>query len=593
MAYEIPEGKLVSYVLDGKELEKELPEAEAVATDKLPIQHYCELKEDKPTDYRTAIYVDKTGVVPGSSVTAAVRGEIGPDGADGVAISGGSDEFSAVIVNGGSYALKNAKIELLTAADGKRTCDFAGLGSAVCAFSGGKIRIEDSEIHTTGVAKCALFSDGGSDIVVTGSKLSALGGTLYEGYENNADFNFMVAPPWVLGIKGNARGTNLMGKKSSTVIVDSDVKTANWGVLSTDNGRDNVLVVADTELTLVGDGREANDPYHKTWGSGYGTYILGTDEFFYGVKMNVGTYIGIARDGNATYRSSKGVIKAVSPTTGETLYEGQGKGNISELNSDGFGIMAHGLANLTFTEGTVMNTEHASFLLRVGGIHIKVEDGSKIQPKDGVLLQIIDDDDATVGVDLSSPIELHFFKEFNEKPGWPSENGQISSLMPPPPPPPFDPPEEDDDEPMPEPQFDVTFDLTGTALTGSLYNGSGYYGQKAKQLYVTIGEGGTLTGAVSATETRHINEKGEQNTHFTIDEYYYLGHVENRAYFNGDNDTEVTVNAGGVWNVTGEGVLTKLTVNEGGVLNGTVTVDGETVVPEAGKTYAGAIVVKP
>lgn len=142
---------------------------------------------------------------------------------------------------------------------------------------------------------------------------------------------------------------------------------------------------------------------------------------------------------------------------------------------------------------------------------------------------------------------------------------------------------------MPEPQFDNHFNATDVTLKGDLYNGSGYYGQQATQLYVTLGKGCTLDGAISATETRHVDENGKQNTHFTINEYYYLGQVENRLFYNGDNDVEVTLVDGAVWNVTGDGILTALTVGEGCTLNGKVTVDGSEVVPEAGKTYKGDI----
>ena len=53
----------------------------------------------------------------------------------------------------------------------------------------------------------------------------------------------------------------------------------------------------------------------------------------------------------------------------------------------------------------------------------------------------------------------------------------------------------------------------------------------------------------------------------------------------------LTVGRNAVWNVTGESGLTSLTVEPGGTVNGTVTVDGETVVPEPGVTYTGAITV--
>ena len=555
------------------------------------IHHSCELSETKVIDYTTAVYVDGDGLKPDYAELPIAKGETGSTALEGVEIRSDQPGASAVIVNGGQYAIADAKIEMKTAGDGKEVCDFVGLGSAVDAFSGAKVTVKNSVIETTGVAKCAIFADDGSDVVVENCSLSAMGGKLYDGYINSADFNYMVAPPWVLGIMGNARVTNLMGEKASTALINCDITASNWGAVSTDNGEHNLLTVADTTLTLTGiAGEKETNPYFKKYGSGYGTYILGCHEDFYGVTMNVGTYIGIARDGSAVYRSSNGVIRHVSPTTGQILYEGQGKGRKSILNSDGFGIMAHGWANITLTDGTEMNTADAAFLLRCGGIKINVEDKAQINTASGVILQVIDDDDASVGVDWDSKIELEFHREFNEKAGWPSENGQISSMMPPPPPPP---PMPEGEEPPPPPQFDVNFRAADVVLKGNLYNGSGYYGQKAKQLYVTLDAGAKLTGTISATETIHVNEKGEQNTHFTIDQYYYLGHVANRNYLNGDNAVEVTMNAGSVWTVTEEGLLTALTVNEGAAFHGKLTVNGTETVPEAGKTYTGELVVAP
>ena len=557
----------------------------------LSIHHSCELDESKIIEYRTALYVTKDGIDKNYSAADAIQGGSFDDaGANDIRVKSKDPAFSAVLVDGGRYTLKNAKLTLITDGDGSEVCDFVGLGAAVGAFNGARVEIENCDIATEGVAKCTVFVDEGSDVVVKDSRLSAMGGKVYEGYVSSADFNKMVTPPWVLGITGNARGTNLMGSKAATVFVNTDVKAANWGVLSTDNGEDNRLTVIDSALTVVGSDIDKKDPYHKTWGSGYGTYILGCDEDFRGVKMNVGTYIGIAREGNAVYRSSKGHIRVTSPTTGEILYEGEGKGQVSELNSDAFGIMAHDFAELTLTDGTVMNTENAAFLMRCGGVKIHVTDGAKLSVKDGILLQIIDDDDKSVGVDWNSPIIMEFNKDFYEKEGWPSENGQITSQMPPPAPediPPLPP----DLEMLPEPQFDVRFDAADVILNGSLYNGSGYYGQQAKQLYVTLGRGAVLNGAISATETIHVDETGKQNTHFTCDQYYYLGHVANRPFYNGDNAVEVELEAGSVWNVTDRGIVTALTVHEGATLVGTVTVDGAEIVPEAGKTYTGEIVV--
>lgn len=580
------EEKRITFLKDGVE---GVEGGERVETAPIAVDHSCELSEDKPLPYRAALFVTKNGVEADRSVTAALRGGAYDDaGADGVMVEAHSEDFSAVIVDGTEYTLKNARITMPTASDGQKVCDFAGLGAAVAAFNRAKVTLENVEITTEGVAKCTVYADNGADVVVRDAKLSVMGGRLYDGYVNSADFNFMVATPWVLGMMGNARGTNLMGDKTTMAFVNCDVKAANWGVLSTDNGEGNILGVIDSTLTAVGSEADKKNPYHKTYGSGYGTYILGCDEDFRGVTINAGTYVGIARDGNAVYRSSRGPVKVVSAMSGETLYEGEGKGQISRLHSDAFGIMAHGFADLKLTDGTVMDTGNAAFLMRCGGVKIRVEDGAQVTPADGVLVQIIDDDDATVGVNWHGEKELEFHTEFREKEGWPSENGQISSHMPPPDPSDMPPPPPPGEE-MPAPQFDVRFSAADTELRGDLFNGSGYYGQEAKQLYVTLEKGAVLTGAISATETIHVDENGRQNTFFTSEQYYYLGHVANRPFYNGDNAVEVTLRADAVWNVTGEGILTALTVQDGAALNGRVTVNGAEFVPEAGKTYTGEI----
>lgn len=556
------------------------------------VKHSCEVKEHKEGLYQAALHVTAEGLcVENSQTELLTEGCWDEKGAEKLNFVSRNEQMTAILVDGARYSLKDSKILLDTASDGKEVCDFIGLGSAVCAFNGARVDIENCDIETVGVAKCTIFSDDGSDVVVKDSRLTVKGGKIYDGYINSADFNLMVAPPWVLGIMGNARGTNLMGNKASTVLVNCDVKAANWGALSTDNGEENLLVVADSTLAVVGSEDDKKNPYFKKWGSGYGTYILGADEDFRGVKMYAGTYIGIARDGNAVYRSSRGPILVKSPTSGEVLYEGEGKGQNTELYSDGFGIMAHGMAELTLTDKTLLQTENAAFLLRCGGVKIEVSDEAQVKAADGVLLQVIDDDDMTVGAVFGDEIELQFNTEFNEKPGWPSENGQISSMMPPSPPPPM--PEGFDPGEMPPPQFDVHFTARNTVLDGNLYNGSGYYGQQAKQLYITLEDKAVLSGVIAATETIHVDDKGEQNCHFTIDEYYYLGHVANRLYFNGDNAVEVTMKPGSRWIVTGESLLTALTVEHGASLSGRVTLNGETLIPVAGERYEGEIRIYP
>jgi hypothetical protein len=135
--------------------------------------------------------------------------------------------------------------------------------------------------------------------------------------------------------------------------------------------------------------------------------------------------------------------------------------------------------------------------------------------------------------------------------------------------------------------------LANGKYNGNIFNGSGYWGQSGNALEITVGNGATLTGAISLTETRHIDENGKQNTHFTINEYYYLGHVENRNYRNKTAKIDVVLKDGGVWKVTGESLISSLTVEDGKIKNGKMTINGVETPIKKGETYTGDIIIAP
>jgi hypothetical protein len=410
----------------------------------------------------------------------------------------------------------------------------------------------------------------------------------------------MVAPPWVLGITGSARATNLLGSCSSFTVVRTDANAANWGVLSTDGGSDMLMTVVDSTLSLIGQ----KDPFSPNYGSGYGTYILGVKEYFYGVTFNVGTYAGIFTNGDAVYASSKfekplSIYPLKQIPNGKTVtdFMGQtregydvvpsdtpvfagitGLGRNTVINSDVFGWMSHGNGNLTITDGTEVNTANAVFLIKSGDNNMTVSNGVKINSKNNVILQMIDNDDSLVGVNRSGSIGLRFNTEFNEAKGYPGIDYEIKKIT-------------------TDRRNTCTFTATDVDLNGDLYNGTGYFGgQAADRLEVTLGKGASLKGSISATSIIHIDEKGDQNTHFTIREFYYLGHVTNRMFYNGGNDVSVTLKDGAVWTVTGTGAITGLTIGEGCKVTApkgykvTITIDGVKKPIKTG-TYSGKIVL--
>jgi hypothetical protein len=243
-----------------------------------------------------------------------------------------------------------------------------------------------------------------------------------------------------------------------------------------------------------------------------------------------------------------------------------------------------------------------------------VADSAVLNSASGIILQMIDNDDRTVGGSMDG-----FKTEFNEAPGWPSESGNVTKAgtsargqqggMPggqaggaprgprgpggPGGPPPDGPP---GGPGGPGGSSVVKLTLLNGNYKGNVFNGSGYYTQSGKVLEVSIGKEATLSGPISLTETRHVDETGKQNTRFTINEYYYLGHVANRNYRNGSSTISVSLKDGGVWKVTGESLISKLVVDKGAIegANGAklvMKINGKEEPIKQGETYSGNIVI--
>ena len=65
------------------------------------------------------------------------------------------------------------------------------------------------------------------------------------------------------------------------------------------------------------------------------------------------------------------------------------------VNSDRFGIMWHGGGTVDISGGTIFNTGETTFLDKGQNIAITVDGskGAKLNPGNGVILQLMDDDD--------------------------------------------------------------------------------------------------------------------------------------------------------------------------------------------------------
>ena len=540
--------------------------------------------------YDAALYVTADGINEEQSTTdRIVSGTYDALSASGVIINDNESGHNGILVYNTDYTISNAEITMLTDADGSDTCDFSGKGTAIAAFgSDANVTVTDSTIHTAGVATMPIFADEGATVTIKSSVLQSDGGTLNSDYLNTPTQTLMVAPPWILGIMGNARCSNMMGRDTTTNVIDSETSAGAWAVLSTDAGDDMYLNVYNSSLTLNNADESASaalqaesgqisetldNPYTVNYGSGYGTYVIGRAvETFAGSEINVGTYATIFTGGSATYTALEaGQTYELKNHAGETtaVYEAA-EDKVTTIHSDTFGFMAHQNSNtITLEKGTVVDSGYATFLVKTGSsdqvLTATIDD--TVITNGGVLIQVMDNDDATNGGMMSTDDPLNTnggsqnFKPYHtENAGFDNNIATADSEV-------------------------QTFTFTNGSYTGNIYNASGSGGLEGNTLKVTFGSGATYSGAIASTSAIHVTYEGSvllqetsgfafdnweevcafaneyQNTYFTINEYWSIGQVANYVNDNAANVIDIMLEDGAVWQVTGTSLIHSLTIS--------------------------------
>ena len=556
--------------------------------------------------YDSALYITSEGIEEDKSSTDRIEGgSYDGTSASGITIDDDTSGHNGILIDNAAYSITDAEINLLTDADGTDTCDFSGKGTAVAAFgSDAEVTIEDSSIHTSGVATMPVFADDGATLTIKNSTLQSDGGTLSSDYLNTPSQGLMVAPPWILGIMGTSRCSNMMGTDTTTNVIDSDTSAGAWAVLSTDAGNDMYLNIYNTSLTLNNTDESGfllqeeggqisetlDNPYTENYGSGYGTYVIGNAvETFAGADLNVGTYATIFTGGTGIYTSlEEGQTYELKNSAGETTEEyTASEDKVTTINSDTFGFMAHQNSNrIVIEKGTEVNTGYATFLVKSGSsnetLDASIDDA--VITNGGVLIQVMDNDDATNGGMMDTDDELNTnggsenFKPYHtEEAGFDTSDAQAGETV-------------------------QTFTFTNGEYNGNIYNASGSNGLEGSELVVTLGEGAVLNGAAAQTSAIHVSYDGSvvvkenggyafddadeaaafaeeyQNTSFTINEYYSIGQVANLVNDNGGNKISIRLSEDAVWNVTETSLISSLSIEDDAQVvipeNVTLTVDG-------------------
>ncbi len=515
---------------------------------------------------RQALYVGAAGVDQTKSVTAAVQGgRVSNDQAKNIKIESTGEAFDGVYVDGRDYTLSNPKIEL----EGNGRSDFVGYGAAIVATGvGNRITVDGAKIDNDGVVRTGVVATGGSNVVVKNSTIKTADGELPADYQSTVDLAYMEQAPWMLGIVGNARATNLLGDNTQASYINSSIYSQGWGVLSVDTGSNQKLTSINSTLT--------------TGDEGYGSYAIGgSTEEFLGSKLNVDTYAAINRGGTIHYGdSTRQAVAALNSTLNLGLSDRELRA-LSErntvINSDKWGVMWHGAGSVDIDGQTVVNTKRATFLNKGQAVDVDVDgsDGARISARDGVIFQVMEDDDpGPVMVDG----KLVNQGVYHEPTGEPTKVADFDVTA----------VHEDDSV--------ATF--SDIDLKGNFYNGTrgnnpaGPFGPgvQGKNLVLNFTAGATVTGVLSATQTKHNVDT------ITAANYQELGVVTNTASAVVNNGVIVDLSGKSKWTVTGTSYLSKLTVSADSSVvkrhgSVTMTVNGVPTPIVPGTTYTGQIVV--
>ncbi len=583
-----------SLIVNG--IEKEIiPGTEYLENDKAQIVItnaagcYSSFTQRNIDPYRTSLFVSDGKLDLNKSVTEAITsGTYNDKGAQGLHIVSQSSNFNGLILNNGTYNLKNSTFSFLSDSDGSKVSDFTGYGAVLAVF-GNKTKLvaDNITINTEGVARPALFNDRGADVLIKNSTFKTEGGTLYKGYKNNANQKIMVTPPWVLGISGNTRATNLIGKNTTSTFVNCKLNSKGWGVLSTDACSNTVLTAIDSSVYVDGNPKKTG---------GYGSYAIGNAvENFRGCDFSVATYASILTGGTVTFSSSNGNYDIIN-SKGEKVFNNiKGQKKKSNIDSKAFGFLFHSQGGtVNILDGTSLNTIDSIFLVKSCGAVINIKK-SFLSSANSVLLQVMDNDDTVVG--MADGKNQVFNTSYDEKEGYPgidyvptaitmnmtpmSDKGQnkiIGKGCP-----------INDKKDL----ENVAISFAGSSVIGNIYNSTGYTG-KGYEISVILKKNSFLSGVICSTSAKHSTDNGKtQNTYFTESEFWKLGHVVNTPYSNGKNNISVEIDDTSTWKVTGKSFLTKLLLHTGAVLQGIVYINGKKtqIVPE--KEYTGNIVVNP
>lgn len=359
-----PEGKFVQLTVDGvgRQQAPGTYQGEVVLTVAecyhMP-PHGLMLMMGRSEEFRNTAVIENNRVVEAKGVPALVQaGTITGEEARGVVLSSDEEDFNGILVTGDSqYTVSDAHIDL----DGHGYNDFMGCGAAITAIDNAHLTIRDSEITMSGVTRCAVHVGGDSVVHVDHCRI-----------ENHSpdDPEWMGDFSWGIGVTGTNRLVQLCDN-GTVYYTNCDLKTNGWGVFSIDGCDDSAnIYVKDCRVELSGPRAH-----------GYGAFCIGDRNIvrFDHSRVHVDGYPLMVR----------GMIGAARA---EIV-------NGCEITGNRFGVFVLGDKNtpVTIADSSLV-TGKTTICVKGSATDFHISN-SVLRPGNGVVLQLMDNDEAGMDVD--------------------------------------------------------------------------------------------------------------------------------------------------------------------------------------------------
>jgi hypothetical protein len=548
-----PEGKQLTMTVDG--IQKDIKPGQYQGDIVLTVSDVLIVPYREMNHPFSAALLIEDGKVSDKSVQAAIQNGTYQDGlAENLKIETQGDLFNGVyITGGGEYTIRNARIR----AEGTGGNDFCGWGSAFTTHGSAKVLVENSTIETIGAAKNAVVVAGDSDVTFRNCEIQSKNGTLSPEYQDTIKLGVMKAVPWMLGLRGNCRATNLC-KNGKVRYENCHIAAAGWGALSVDDLEKGSLVAKDCLIEVTGV-------------SGYGSFSIGEcTELFDHCTIRVPDYGLIGASGDQHYTNGT-IIEAgknsLTSSTKGTLTADKGcifKSGMTTIANKG-GACDFLLSDCTLTSGTgvIFQTTVSDDPRSPTGYYCDPTEDDVRDKKIDVCVYEKGDDTLLSMTDMTVTGDI-----YNSSTNAKADTGKPMMM------------------PM-MPMLDAPLDGNGKSPEmPPMMRGK----QGARNLQVCLNNT-TLTGRISASKAVHRVKK------ITKENCGELGIFVDTPQPAVNNGVIVYVESDSKWVVTGDSYLTKLVLAENATLCAlagqqvTLLVDGVET-PVAAGTYQGAITLQ-